>query len=277
MRKKLDTPTPTLSKRGLLEPPAKGPAVLFYDIETTPALAWVWSAYDTNIIDMHTGWRLLSFSYKWKGKAQVDFARVYKLDDTGAVDDQFIAEHLHALFDRADIIVAHNGDRFDRKKSNARFAAHGLTQPAPYQTVDTLKMARRNLSLMKNNLAEVAKFFGIEQGKVSHPGFEMWLGCMNFEAKWWKLMERYNRQDVKLLEKVYDKLLPFAAAPGQGGMPNLGVYADRFACKICEHTKGEKRGFHYTNAGKYQTWRCHKCGSYSRFMRREPQSEGVMR
>jgi hypothetical protein len=38
------------------------------------------------------------------------------------------------LLDRADVVVGHNADKFDVRKGNARFIAHGLPPPPPYRT-----------------------------------------------------------------------------------------------------------------------------------------------
>ena len=51
----------------LLEPPAGGPAILVYDIETAPAKVFTWAAYDQNIIDIEEDWYVLSVAYRWVG------------------------------------------------------------------------------------------------------------------------------------------------------------------------------------------------------------------
>ena len=77
-------------------------------------------------------WFMLCFSYKWLGHHKIhthslrDYPR-YKKD----LEDGYscLIKDLHKLFDEADILIAHNGDRFDIRKSNARFIKNGLPRP----------------------------------------------------------------------------------------------------------------------------------------------------
>ena len=61
------------------------------------------------------------FLHKWEGqkRAQVcaldDFPEEFKKDPE---NDEHVAKKLFDLFDEADIVIAHNGDRFDRRKAN---------------------------------------------------------------------------------------------------------------------------------------------------------------
>ena len=106
--------------------------VLFYDIETAPNLAYVWGQYDQNVVQQYREWYLLCFSYKWEGQKSTsvvsltDFPDVYDKDPE---DDSAVAQVLWDLFDEADVVIAHNGDKFDMKKANARFIVHEMGPP----------------------------------------------------------------------------------------------------------------------------------------------------
>src|SRR3990167_2337131 len=119
--------------------------ILLYDIENSPSLGWVWQKWETNVIDFDKEWYMLSFAFKWLGDKSVksyalpDF-KGYNKDKT---NDRQLVEKLHELISEADMIVHHNGDRHDIRKSNARFLYHGLTPPPPYKTIDTKKVAKR--------------------------------------------------------------------------------------------------------------------------------------
>ncbi len=52
-----------------------------------------------------------------------------------------------ALFEEADIVVAHNGDKFDIKWIMGRALLLGMPPPAPFRTVDTLKICRSRFRL----------------------------------------------------------------------------------------------------------------------------------
>ena len=68
---------------------------------------------------------------------------------------------------------------------------------------------------------------------MENEGHELWLKCMAGNANAWKVMKRYNIQDVRVTEKLYDKLRPGAQWPrgirARGGvrprgdwLPNVG-------------------------------------------------------
>ena len=249
------------------------PRILLFDIETTPALAWVWSAYKTNIIDVYKDWELLSIAWKWLGEDEIFFEK-----KGGAKTDKALAIQLHALLDEADIVVAHNGDRFDLRKANARFLYHDLGPYSPVQSIDTLKESRRYFAELKHNLTEIGKRHSLGT-KTPHTGFDLWLGCMNNDPDSWALMEKYNRQDVHLLEEVYLKLRPWIGTPGKYRHPNLGQWnPGELVCPKCGHDKLIKRGRHRTQVSVFQTYQCKNCGGYSRTRYRDPQptqSDGV--
>lgn len=261
---------------GLIPPPSVGPAILMYDIETAPAAAWVWSQWNTNAIAIEQDWYMLSFAYKWLNDSKMGFVSIFQdpafYPDT--TDDRFVAERLASLFDRADVIVAHNGDKFDKKKANQRFLFHEIDPPSPYQTIDTKKVVCSEFAHMSNALKELGRIHELGD-KTQHTGFELWRECMRGDAKFWKTMEKYNRQDVTLLEKVYIKLLPWMSLPGKAATVNYGFWSDgKMVCPNCGHDHLTQRGVHRTLVSEFPTYRCDRCHTYSRARKRSPQTDG---
>jgi len=81
------------------------------------------------------------------------------------------------------------------------------------------------------------------------------------DPKAWKTMETYNIQDVVLLEKLYNKLLPWIKQP-----LNINLMKkDRggFDCPTCGKASLVSKGFQYTTTGAYQRYQCKACGAYS--------------
>jgi hypothetical protein len=101
---------------------------------------------------------------------------------------------------------------------------------------------------------------------VKHEGHELWIKCLAGDPKAWAKMKKYNVQDVRLLEELYDKLRPWIS-----GHPNLGLYGDTedVVCPNCAGDDLERRGFAFTNLGKFQRFRCRACGTWTRSNRRE--------
>jgi predicted nucleic-acid-binding Zn-ribbon protein len=255
-----------------LAPPPKSPRILVYDIETAPAAAWVWSAYKTNIIAMKQDWYLLSFAYKWFGQKGTHFVSINQDPEftPGTTNDLYVAERLASLLDAADVVIAHNGNNFDQKKGNSRFLFHGFDPPAPYQQIDTLRESKRYFNNYQHSLKELGRLYTSEE-KMVHHGFELWLGCMAGDPESWAIMEKYNRQDVLVLERLYLRLRPWIGSPGRLSHPNMGHYKKGLVCPKCGSEDVQRRGFHRTTVSEFQTIQCKTCRGYSRLRNRKSQ------
>ena len=238
------------------------PKILLLDIETAPSLGFYFDLWkEGNIVGTVKNWYILSFSYKWLGEKTVhavalpDFQE-YKKDKE---NDWSLCYFLQKKLDEADMVIAHNGDRFDLPKINARFLKHGFKPPQPYKTVDTLKVARRYFKLDSNRLNDVAKYLGVGS-KLSHTGFKLWDDCMKGDIRAWSLMKRYNKQDVVLLEKVY-----LALRPWMTNHPNFNVFTEQDGCPSCGSKNVQKRGYSITQTGRKQRYQCQEkvCGAWS--------------
>jgi hypothetical protein len=74
----------------------------------------------------------------------------------------------------------------------------------------------------------------------------------------WSRMEKYNIQDVILLEKLYYKLLPWIKS-----LPNRNLNSDNQVCPSCGGKHLHKRGVSQTLTATYQRYQCKGCGSWS--------------
>jgi hypothetical protein len=227
--------------------------ICFLDIERCPDLGYVWGKYDQNVIAVETDWHLLSYSVKWQGGSTVtkglpDYIG-YKTNKT---DDKALAKDLWRVFNEADIIIAHHGDRADIPWSTARFLVHGFPPPSPYRTVDTRKLARKYFGFSSNKLDDLARQLGLGR-KLPNTGFDLWKRCMDGDAGAWRVMLKYNEQDVRLLEKVYLKLRSWATTH-----PRVST-SDRPACPKCGSTQCTREGYSYTLQRKKQRWQCKSC------------------
>ncbi len=226
--------------------------------------------YETNIVEMIEQSFLLTFSCKWLGEKTVytyglpDFSD-YKRDTHS---DSQLVQKLNSFIEKADIVVAHNGDRFDIPTMNTRLLFHGFAPPPPYKTVDTCKEARKVLKLPSNKLDDIGEYFGLGR-KLAHTGKHLWLACMNGDIKAFKEMKKYNAQDVLLLEKVYLKLRPFLRHP------NVNIQNRTMgACPKCSSTNLQHRGFTYTRTSEAPRLCCNDCGSWS-LGRKEPLAKRI--
>lgn len=229
------------------------PKILFFDIETSPNLAYIWGKYEQDAIAFESEWQILSVAWKWQGDTEVKC-----VTSKDRSDDFTVCKKLHSLLSAAEVVIAHNGDDFDLKKARSRFVAHGMPPLPPLATVDTLKVARKYFKFNSNKLDDLGKTLSIGR-KIKHSGFDLWLGCMRNSAKAWKKMIKYNKMDVVLLEKVYNKILPWIDRH-----PNLAALKNspKKGCPNCGKFDIVKWGFRATPAGTQQRMLCKDCGAY---------------
>lgn len=239
--------------------PAK---ILIFDIETAPLRASVWGLWEQNIQPSHiiSDWFMLTWSAKWlfEDKTYSD-----KLTPKEALseNDKRISTSLWKLIDEADIIIAHNANKFDVKKMNTRFLLNGLNPPMPYQVIDTLLHLRKRFSISSNKLSYVNELLGLEV-KMETGGFELWEGCMKGEKESLIKMEKYNIVDVNILEQTYLRIRSWIKPH-----PNMGMFIedDVEVCPSCASENIVFGGTPYrTASNSYESFRCKDCGSVGR-------------
>jgi len=237
---------------------ARRPKILLVDIETAPIQAWVWSLWQDNAAGVIRDTYLLTFAYKWLGHPGVSARGLpdylgYREDPT---NDRQLATDLWKLFDEADVVVAHNGNRFDIPKAMARFVVHGLKPPSPFKQVDTLQIAKRRFRFDSNKLDNLARYLEVGR-KIKHTGFALWEECMAGDMAAWRAMIRYNKHDVRLLELVYNKLKAWDTAH-----PRLDKYGLGGVCPTCQSDAIQARGWSVAKTRKTRRLHCQECGHW---------------
>jgi len=253
--------------------------ILLIDIETAPKLANVWSMFKANVsVDMlRKETYILCWNAKWLGSKEVlgsaiwDFKN-YKKDPE---DDAACIRKLWKLLNKADIVIGHNGDRFDVPTLNARFVVAGIQPPDPYKTVDTLKVARKNFRFDSNKLDALSLLLGLGRKKDTG-GFILWADVMQNKPIAQRKMVSYCAQDVKLLEKVYLKL---RAWEPQIHPLSLLEGGDTPICNACGSTHVHKRGWYHAQTRMYRRFKCVECGHNMRSTScdKESSREGILR
>ncbi|MEM4726497.1 MAG: ribonuclease H-like domain-containing protein, partial [Nitrososphaerales archaeon] len=190
----------------LYDPPANGPKVLLFDIETAPMLGYIWSLWDNDIAlnQLYSDWHILSWSAKWLNAPEDQVMYMDQRYAKKIEDDSEILKYIWQLLDKADIVITQNGKSFDQKKLNARFIMNKFQPPSTYKHIDTKMLAQKyfgftstKLEYMTNKLC--TKYKKLKPKKFS--GFEMWRECLAGNMEAWKEMELYNKHDVLSLEE----------------------------------------------------------------------------
>jgi len=239
------------------------PKVLVMDIETAPILGYVWGLWDQTVglNQIKSDWYVISWAAKW-----LDAKTVMYRDQRNAPkieDDKELLKEIWELLDQADIVITQNGKSFDSKKLNARFLINGMQPPSSYQHIDTKILAKRHFSFTSNKLEYMTDKLCTKYKKLSHkefPGFELWSECLKGNQKAWKEMEKYNKHDVLSLEELYKKLIPWDSSVN---FNSFNEDHDVVVC-TCGSEKFIRWGFRFTNAGKFQRYKCENCGAETR-------------
>jgi RNase_H superfamily len=233
--------------------------ILAIDIETAPSLAYVWGLFDQNIgvNQLVEPTEMLCFAAKWFGDRRMFFHSVQKDGREGMV------RAAHELLNEADVVVHYNGKRFDVPHLNREFLQAGLPPPSPFVQMDLWAAVKRRFRFTSSKLEHVSTALGLP-GKVKHEGFDLWRKCLAGDVAAWRRMERYNRQDVKLLEDLYAKLQPWLPAH-----PSRQLYDGISGCPTCGAGSLQRRGVAFTKVSKFQRWHCESCGGWFRSTRRD--------
>lgn len=227
--------------------------ILLLDIETAPHRVYAWGLYDQDINPkniIEPGYTLC-YSAKWLHEKSIQFDSIHQNSSKKMIVGA------GKLLEEADAVVHYNGSRFDIPTLNREFILLGMDPPSGFKEIDLLRVARQRFRFPSNKLDYVAQALGL-RGKIQHKGMDLWKECMDGDEKAWRTMERYNKHDVRLLEQVYNKMLPWIK-----NHPNHGLYmnSDRPVCKNCGSVNVKKNGTDYTGVGKYQRYKCTACGA----------------
>lgn len=248
------------------------PKILILDIETAPLTGYMWSLWKQNIRlkQIISEWFMLCWSAKWIYSDKVFSCKLNKKELLNQ-DDRRICRDLWKLLDEADLVVAHNGDRFDIPKINTRFIMNGLDRPSPYRTIDTLTIVKKQFGFSSNQLDTLAGYFGFDH-KLS-TDFSLWDRCLKGDTEAMNYMSKYCDRDVLLLEEVYLKIRNWIP-----NHPNVGLYFDTIEhiCPNCGSTDLTEGKPYYTTIGRYQTFRC-KCGAISRVKKSDFVNSNLLR
>lgn len=228
--------------------------ILTLDIEMSPNLADVWTLWQANVslAQLRDSARMLCFAATWHGEKTIQFYSEWQHGRDGMV------AAAHKLVTEADILVGYNSKQFDWRHLQREFLLAGLP-PTPAAThVDLYQVVRREFKFPSNKLDYVAQQLGLGS-KLSHSGHELWVGVMTGDPKAQATMQRYNVQDVRLTEQLYDKLLPWIR-----NHPNRNLGTEIEGCPNCGSLKLQSRGVQRTRISVFRRYQCQDCGAWSR-------------
>jgi uncharacterized protein YprB with RNaseH-like and TPR domain/predicted RNA-binding Zn-ribbon protein involved in translation (DUF1610 family) len=236
----------------------KSPRILFFDIETCPCEAWVWSTGKQRVdaSQILEPSRIICISYKYSDERKVKHLHW----DKNQCDKKMLKEFADVAED-ADVVMGHNGKNFDVRHINARVAYHSL-RPIDFSMVeDTLMMTRKKFRIPSHKLDYIAQYFKVG-GKLATGGISLWMDVwLRNDKKALRKMIKYCDQDVRLLERVYKRIQPYVDTRINYAAINDN---DRI-CPSCGSTKLHKHDKRFISQFKQvQRYRCQSCGKISK-------------
>lgn len=223
--------------------------ILIYDIETgrIPALVWWTGKQYVGHEQLQGEAKIISISFKWLGDDKVHALTWDKYHS----DEEMMKEFLKS-YNKADMVIGVNNDRFDNRWINARAAKHRLNVNTFVRSFDVQKEMKRLFRLPSYAMKYVAKYFGLEL-KMEHVGIEMWnkiqFGTPEEQKEYLQLMVDYNVQDIVVTEDIYLQLRKY-----MGHKTHFGVLhgEEKFTCPNCGSYNVHMESTTVTPAGTVQ-------------------------
>jgi len=228
--------------------------VLSVDIETRPNLVYTWGLYDQNIgiNQIVEPVEMLCWAAKWLGEGKTFFRSVF------ADGKQEMIQGIWDLLDEADVVMGYNSASFDVKHLYREFVLAGFDPPAPFRQIDLYSAVKKKFNFPSKKLEYVCQVLGLGE-KSQHEGFDLWKRCMAKEASAWQVMKYYNINDVLLVERLYERILPWIAS-----IPSRASFYGEHVCPACGSADLADQGHAYTQQSKFKRYKCRQCGKWSR-------------
>ena len=207
--------------------------------------------------------RMLCWAGGWVGKKKIHFRAEWQHGRTDMLRE------LWDYINSADVLLAHNGVKFDIKVMNKEFLLDGFKPPQRKKVIDTLLVAKKKFRFEHNNLDILGDRLGVGR-KVPHAGMSLWLQAMAGDKSAQALMKKYNIQDVQLLKDVYEVFKPWI-----DNHPNWNIYNDTWVedyggaikCGTCGSSDTVRNGTYHTQVTTMQKYLCNSCGASGKLAR----------
>lgn len=237
------------------------PKILIFDLEAAADISAGFQRWNVNISSDHVvqeGHWILSAAWKWLGEDEV-YSCAVTPEEAVECNDINPVSQLYEAFEKSDIVIAHNSDRYDLPLFKTRLLLNGMDNHRTVKSIDTLKIAKQ-LKFPSNKLSSIAKYLDIEDTK-HEMNIKDWIACNEGCPSALEKMRKYNAQDVVLLEQVYLRLRSFDSKSSLDRF-----YADdKERCSSCGHDSLTSTGNTVKlGVSEYEEVICNSCGHRNR-------------
>lgn len=235
--------------------------IITLDIESAPRIATLWRPGQqyVGVDQLLTDNAILCAAVKEHGK-KAEYLSTAETNPHNLRDDYALMGWLYEKLSTADLIIAHNGLRFDLPVIRERMTSHGYPAFRMPRIHDTYIMYSKVMQGASGKLAWLSQKFS-KLPKSSHGQFHgnrLWDAYLEGNPKAWDEMRKYNIRDVEATEQVWEALVPWWTIQ----RPPIG---EPESCPTCgsEHTHEHS----LVTPGQVRTYRMHECDNCGAFFR----------
>lgn len=238
------------------------PRILYFDIETSIALfaGFHLGKQHVNHTQIIKRPEVMCISWAWNDEPVQNAIFDMEKYDLRKKDDDADYELLKRFSEeycQADLIVGQNSISYDVPWLKSRIIKHKLPPLPEILHDDIFKQTQKSVRHISHKLDDVGEYLGYGR-KVEHGnGMDWWIRIALGDHKLLKRMVKYCDGDVRRLRKVYKRQLPYIKSS-----LNMAAFGEKICCTspTCGSEDIIKDGFKRTNVGKFQRYRCNKCG-----------------
>ena len=239
------------------------PKILYWDLETAPLQAWIWSpgkqyVGHKQLVKDHNAPGIICVTYCWNDGGPVESIDWgFEEQDTGKLVEQF-----DKILKTADHAIGKNSARFDNKVLNAcRMLSGQKGYPEWVRYTDDLEQQmRKYFRLPSQSLDYISGQLGLG-GKIKME-MQDWIDIVEKNKNGPKAlakMIKYGKKDTRDTRALWNKLSEHFEPKFNAATFNN----ERIACIHCASTNIHNNGTRVSGGTKYQTYLCNNCGRYA--------------
>ena len=243
------------------------PKIVFWDLETLHDPEKVMKSSTLFSIGNWPGRTLspdlgsiISFGYKIYGQDKAGCINAWDFDNWNedVNDDSAVCMLAYEILKDADVIVTHNGKKYDMPYLNNRLMKHGFPPLHKIKHVDTKVVAKR-IKPYSASLGHLADELKLTELKMSTGGASLWDQVRQRNKAAQKKMSDYCKQDVETLEALYLYFRPLLLASETANYHHY-YPEDVHTCPKCGSENLGKNGRRRVKKGFQQRYSCNNCG-----------------
>jgi uncharacterized protein YprB with RNaseH-like and TPR domain len=178
---------------------------LFFDIEVSPNMVFSWRIGNKVSIGHNAIIKeraIICVCWKWE-----DEDEVHSLEWNKGCDKALVTKFAK-IIDSADEVITQNGDAFDIKWLRARCIFHDVPLSPKFNSHDTKKWAKSGFYFNCAKLDYMGQYLG--EGQKIETDYDLWTDIvLKNDKKAMDKMVEYCKEDVALLQRIYNKLKPY--------------------------------------------------------------------